>query len=126
MITYYNAVLTDLRAVLGERDITELRTQYANLTKKVDELERTKWLLRGYMRERNKRNVEIDLFLKDTVEANKRDFNADRLSEAAKTIREHYTAQDDDYLECVRKFVEAINMEVDLSCLEQFLPNVKE
>ena len=126
LITYYNAVLTDLRAVLGERDITELRTQYANLTKKVDELERTKWLLRGYMRERNKRNVEIDLFLKDTVEANKRDFNADRISEAAKTIREHYTAQDDDYLECVRKFVEAINMEVDLSCLEQFLPKEKE
>ena len=126
-IANHKTVLEDLRAVLRERNIPELREAYAKVSEKVRELEKSAGLLRGFIKARNKRNEEIDLFLKDVADGGKKHaITPEKYLEAVNVIRKYCAANDKAYVECVESFVDSINVEVDLSCLEQFLPNVKE
>ncbi len=126
-IANHKTVLEDLRAVLHERNIPELRDAYAKVSGKVRELEKAAGLLSGFIKARNKRNEEIDLFLKEVVDGGKSHaITPEKYLEAVSVIRKYCAENDKSYVECVERFVDSINVEIDLSCLEQFLPKEKE
>ena len=125
-IIHHNAVRADLKSILEKRNIPELKDRAMSVAKKIDELKKVNRMFKKFISERTLRNAKIDLFLKSIVEsAEKETLTPEQLSEAAVKIRGYYTAEDKTYIECVQKFTESLNIDLDLSSLEEYLPKDK-
>ncbi|MBO7542446.1 hypothetical protein J6T93_00850 [bacterium] len=125
-IAHHNAVRADLKAILEKRNVPELGERLVSVSKKIEELKKVNRMFRKFFNDRNLRNAKIDLFLKSIVDsAEKETLTPEQLSEGAVKIRGYYTNEDKTYIECVRKFTESLNIDIDLSSLEEFLPKDK-
>ena len=125
-IAHHVAVRADLKSILEKRNIPELKDRAMSVAKKIDELKKVNRMFKKFISDRTLRNAKIDLFLKAIVEsAEKETLTPEQLSEAAVKIRGYYTNEDKTYIECVQKFTESLNIDLDLSSLEEYLPKDK-
>ena len=125
-IIHHNAVLTDLKYILSVREYPELRERMVNTMKKIAKLRKVRTLLRTFVNVRDTRNQKIQTMLRDNVEPIvKERLTVEQVGDLAKKIRSYYTTEDKSYTDCVEKFTETVNIDIDLSFLEQFLPKEK-
>ena len=125
-IIHHNAVRADLKSILEKRNVPELKDRAMSVAKKIDELKKVNRMFKKFISDRTLRNAKIDLFLKAIVEsAEKETLTPEQLSESAVKIRGYYTNEDKTYIECVQKFTESLNIDIDLSSLEEYLPKDK-
>ena len=126
-IIHHNAVLTDLKYILSVREYPELRERMVNTMKKIAKLRKVRTLLRTFVNVRDTRNKKIHTMLRDNVEPIlKERLTVEQVGDLARMIRSYYTTEDKTYTDCVEKFAETVNIDIDLSFLEQFLPKEKE
>ena len=122
-IIHHNAVLTDLKYILSVREYPELRERMVNTMKKIAKLRKVRTLLRTFVNVRDTRNKKIHTMLRDNIEPIlKERLTVEQVGDLARKIRSYYTTEDKTYTDCVEKFAETVNIDIDLSFLEQFLP----
>ena len=125
-IIHHNAVLSDLRSILSTRSDKTLLEKSLNVTKKIGELKAVRRNLRRFINERKERNHKIDVFLKTLPEPILMEsVTVEQVGEAAEKIRGYYLEENKNFMECVERFVGLVNIDIDLSELEQFLPKEK-